>query len=161
MIIDYESKYDEQIKDLFFELQQYIVALDKEKYNIITDEFKEKYFAKTIEDIKSNSGKILLAEENSEIVGLVAGIINNDECADYDFKVPKRGRITELIVSENCRSKGVGTLLLKAMERYLHSIGCKDILISVFAYNESAVNFYEKNGYRVRVIDMMKGRGGV
>lgn len=156
MIIDYESKYDEQIKDLFLELQQYIVSLDREKYNIITEEFKEKYFAKTVEEIKNNSGKMLLAEENSEIVGLAVGIINNDECADYDFKAPKRGRITELIVSENCRSKGVGTLLLKAMERYLHNIGCKDILLAVFAYNEAAVSFYEKNGYGIRMIDMIK-----
>ena len=42
------------------------------------------------------------------------------------------------------------------MEDYLKSIGCKDILIGVFAYNDNAVKFYRKNGYHVRMIDMIK-----
>ena len=31
-IIDYSSKYDNDIKDLLFELQEHIVKIDKEKY---------------------------------------------------------------------------------------------------------------------------------
>lgn len=40
-IIDYSSKYDESIKDLLVELQEYIVKIDREKYNILTGEYKE------------------------------------------------------------------------------------------------------------------------
>ena len=41
-------------------------------------------------------------------------------------------------------------------EDYLKSVGCKDILLGVFAYNENAIKFYEKNGYHIRMLDMTK-----
>ena len=157
MVIKYDKIYDEDIKNLLVELQEYIVSIDKEGYNILTEEFREKYFNKVMDEIKSCNGKMLLYKEEGKIVGLVIGLVNNDKEETYEFKAPKRGRISELVVSKTVRSKGIGTILLKSMEEYLKSIGCKDILIGVFAYNEKAINFYEKNGYRMRMIDMTKG----
>ncbi len=156
MIIEYTDKYKNQVKDLLDELQDYIVNLDKEKYNIKTKEYKEKYFIKTIEEVNKNNGKILLYKEEDKIIGLVIGIINNEEISNYDFKAPKRGRITELVVSKKSRSKGYGKILLNAMEEYLKSIGCKSIMLEIFAYNKSALEFYERNGYHFRVIDTIK-----
>ncbi len=49
MIIKYDSKYDEEIKNLLVELQEYIVSIDREKYNIITPEYRDEYFKKTLE----------------------------------------------------------------------------------------------------------------
>ena len=156
MIIEYNKKYDEDVKDLLVELQEYIVSIDKEKYNIITEDYREEYFKKTIEEVKKCKGKILLYRENEKIVGLVVGLINNDEIFEYDFKAPKRGRITELVVSRNYKGKGYGKILLNSMEEYLINCGCKDVLLEVFEYNENATKFYEKNGYHTRLIDMTK-----
>ena len=155
MIIDYEPKYDEQVKDLLVELQKNIVKLDKEGFNIITESYREEYFEKTIESVNNNNGKILLYEENNKIVGLVVGIVNNNEISRYDFSVPKRGRITELIVNSNYRGKNIGRKLLNSMQAYLNSVGCKNILIAVFGYNEAAIKFYEENGYHIRMLDMV------
>ena len=47
-IIDYNSMYDEDIKNLLVELQEYIASIDKEKYNIITESYREEYFKKTM-----------------------------------------------------------------------------------------------------------------
>ncbi len=99
---------------------------------------------------------MLLYKENSKIVGLVVGIINNDDMYEYDFKALKRGRITELIISKNYRKKGYGKILLNYIEKYLKDIGCKDVLIGVFGYNESAIKFYENNKYNTRLLDMTK-----
>ena len=156
MIIEYNSQYDEEIKDLLVELQDYIVSIDKEKYNIITKDFREKYFEKTMEEIKRYNGKMLLYQENQKIIGLIVGLINNEDTFEYDFKSPKRGRITELIVSRNYRGKEYGKILLNSMEKDLLNKGCKDILIGVFGYNENAIKFYEKNGYHPRMMDMTK-----
>jgi len=156
MIIEYDSIYDEQIKELFIELQEYIAIIDEENYNIITNEYKEKYFVKTMDEISKYNGKMFLMKENDNIIGLVVGIVNNEEINTYDFKVPKRGRITELIVTKNCRTNGSGTKLLNSMEMYLKEIGCKDILIDVFGYNDNAINFYNKKGYKTRMIEMTK-----
>ena len=158
MVIDYDNIYDESIKELLVLLQEYIVSIDKEKYNALTDEYKEQYFLKVITEVKECEGKILLYKENNKIIGRVVGLINNEEEKTYDFNVPKRGRITELVVSKSARSKGIGTKLLKAMEEHLKSVGCEDILIGVFGYNSKAIKFYEKNGYHIRMLDMTKGK---
>ena len=150
MIEEYSEKYNEQVKDLLVE------SIDIEKYNILTDEFREKYFAKTIEEINKYNGKMLLYTYHDEVIGLIVGIINNEEILEYDFKAPKRGRITELVVSKKYRNNGYGKKLLTAMEEYLTDNGCKDILLGVFGYNENAKSFYEKNGYHIRMYDMTK-----
>ncbi len=76
---------------------------------------------------------------------------------DYlDYKCPKKGRITELIVSKNIRNKGIGKELMKQMEEYFKSIGCQYINIEVFAYNKKAIDFYVKDNYHARCIDMIK-----
>ena len=156
MIVEYDSKYDEDIKDLLVQLQQYLADIDKEKFNIVGDGYREKYFEKTLEEVKKCNGKILLYKDNEKIVGLIVGLINNDETERYDFKAPKRGRITELIVDKEYRGKRIGKQLLDEMTNYLKSIGCEKMLIAVFGYNESAIKFYEKNGYHIRMIDMIE-----
>ena len=156
MIIEYNKKYNEDIKNLLEELQVYIASIDEEGYNVVTREYKEQYFLKTMKEVKKYKGKILLYEENNKIVGLVIGLINNEEIDTYDFVAPKRGRISELVVSASSRSTGIGTKLLSSMEEYLYSVGCKDILLGVFAYNETAKNFYKKHGYHPRTIEMTK-----
>ena len=57
-IIDYSSKYDNDIKDLLVELQEHIVKIDEEKYNILTDDYREKYFEKTMSEVNKFEGKI-------------------------------------------------------------------------------------------------------
>lgn len=156
MIIEYNEKYKEEVKNLLVELQEYIVSIDKEKYNIITKEYRDIYFNKTMEDINKYEGKMYLYKDNNKIIGLIVGLINNLEESTYDFKCPKRGRITELVVSKHHRKSGVGSILLHSMEDYLKSVECKDILLGVFAYNENAIKFYEKNGYHIRMLDMTK-----
>ncbi len=156
MIIEYEEKYIEEVKDLLVELQEYIVDLDKEKYNIITEEYRELYFKEKMEEMEKYNGKIYLYEENGKILGLVMGVITNEDTDIYDFKAPKRGRVTELIVDKNARLNGIGNRLLDKIEEYLKSEGCKAILIEVFGYNENALKFYDKNGYRTRLVDVIK-----
>ena len=156
MIVEYNEVYEKEVKNLLEELQNYLVNIDIEGYNVLTKKYKDEYFNKTMEEINKYEGKMFLLKRNQKIIGLIVGLINNEEIDTYDFKCPKRGRITELIVSETERNTGAGTLLLKSMEQYLKNIGCKDILIGVFAYNKDAVNFYKKNNYHARYVEMIK-----
>ena len=154
-ILEYIPSYEEDIKNLLIELQKYIISIDRDKYNIMTENYRQEYFNKTMSKIKENNGKIFLASDNNKIVGFVVGIIIEEEYT-YDFKAPKGGRITELVVSKDFRAKGIGQLLLYKIEEYFKNIGCKRILIEVFEYNDVAKDFYYKNHYSNRVIDIMK-----
>lgn len=156
MIVEYDSKYDKEIKDLLVQLQQYLADMDIEGYNIVGDGYRDKYFEKTLEEVKKCNGKILLYKNNEKIVGLIVGIINNDNTIRYDFKAPKRGRITELVVDKDYRGKGIGKELLLKMKEHLKSNGCEKMMIAVFGYNESAIKFYKENGFHIRMLDMIE-----
>ena len=155
-IIEYDDKYKDDVKDLLVELQEYIASIDKDHYNIVGPDYREKYFPFIMDIISSKRGKMFLAIENDKAVGLVSGVINNDDLDTYEFKAPKRGRILDLVVSKKMRGSGVGSLLMDEMENYLKSVGCKAILLEVFGYNDNAKKFYDGRGYVTRTSDVMK-----
>jgi len=85
-IIDYSNQYNEDVKNLLVELQEHIVKLDKEKYNILTPDYREKYFEKTMHEVKKYEGKIFLAKELNSIIGLIIGLINNEKAQNFYYK---------------------------------------------------------------------------
>ena len=111
-----------------------------------------------LQEVKDNNGKCYLAIIDNKVVGLVMGTIPEYAEFDYlDYKCPKRGIITELVVTKNIRSKGVGKELMKKMEEYFLAQNCEYVLIDVIAYNTKALEFYEKSGYHPRmVVDIKK-----
>ena len=156
-IIEYEDKYLEDIKDLLVELEEYIVSIDKDNLDRVHPEYREKMAILDLEDINKYSGKCYLAIENNKAIGLIMGCIFPYDEYDYlDYKCPKRGTITELIVSQKVRSKGIGKELIKKLEEYFKEQNCEYILVDVFAYNNNAINFYEKDGYHSRMQTKIK-----
>ena len=105
-----------------------------------------------LEEVKNNNGKCYLAIEDDKAIGLIMGtIIKFDEYDYLDYKCPKEGEITELIVTSKIRSKGVGQLLMNKLEEYFKSEGCEYVLVDVFAYNRNGIKFYDKQGYHPRM----------
>ncbi len=156
-IIEYEIKYEEELKDLLVELQKHIVSIDKYGLNILTDDYRELYYEKTMKIVKNNHGKIFLAKDDDKAIGAIIGHIEKyDKYDRCEYSCPKKGIVDELIVSKNSRSQGIGQILLKTMEEYFKSIGCEYVSIEVFAYNEGAKQFYSKFNYKPRCIDLFK-----
>ncbi len=114
LIIEYNDKYLEDVKDLLVELEKYIISIDKDNLDQLHSEYREKMAVLDLEEVKNNSGKCYLAVENNRAIGLIMGCIFPYREYDYlDYKCPKRGEITELIISKNARSKGIGSMLIK------------------------------------------------
>ena len=156
-IIEYEDKYLEDVKDLLVELEEYIVSIDKDNLDRVHHEYRDKMAILDLEEINNNNGKCYLAIENDKVIGLIMGCIPPYDDFDYlDYKCPKRGEITELIVTNKIRSKGIGQLLINKMEEYFKDTGCEYVLVDVFAYNENAKNFYLKKDYHTRMEIMIK-----
>ena len=156
-IIEYEEKYLEDVRDLLVELEEYLVSIDQDHLDQIHPEYREKMAILDLKEVEENNGKCYLAVENDKAVGLIMGIIGTYEEYDYlDYKCPKRGEITELIVSKNVRSSGLGQQLMNKMEEYLKNQGCEYILVDVFAYNDNAIKFYHKQGYHSRMMTAIK-----
>ena len=157
MIIEYEDKYLEDVKDLLVELEEYIISIDYDHLDQIHEEYKDKMAILDLEEVKNYNGKCYLYLEDNRVVGLIMGTIPPYEEYDYlDYKCPKRGEITELIVSNKIRSKGIGQKLMNKIEEYFKSQNCEYIKVEAFAYNDNALKFYTKQNYHPRMVDMIK-----
>lgn len=152
-IIEYEEKYLEDVRDLLVELEKYIISIDKDNLDQIHKDYRELMALHDLKEVKENNGKCFLAVIDDKVVGLVMGIIPEYGKYDYlDYKCPKRGVITELVVTKNIRSKGIGKELIEKIEDYFIEQNCEYVLIDVFAYNNRALEFYDRNGYHPRMI---------
>ena len=110
-----------------------------------------------LEEVNKNNGKCYLAIEDDKAIGLIMGCIFPYDEYDYlDYKCPKRGEITELIITQKIRSTGVGQALMNKIEEYFKSVGCEYILVDVFGYNDLALKFYFKQGYHPRMLTTIK-----
>ena len=155
-IIEYEDKYLNDVRDLLVELEEYIVSIDKDSLDQIHPEYREKMALVDLDEVSNNNGKCYLAIED-KVIGLIMGTIPEYDKYDYlDYKCPKRGVITELIVSKKVRNNGIGKKLMEKLESYFKSCGCEYVLVDVFAYNEKAIKFYDKLGYHHRMYTDIK-----
>ena len=156
-IIEYEDKYLEDVKDLLVELEEYIISIDYDHLDRLHPDYRDKMAVIDLEEVEKNNGKCYLAVENNKAVGVIMGIIGTYDEYDYlDYKCPKRGIITELVVSKKVRSKGIGQKLMAKMEEYFKNLGCEYVLIDVFGYNDNALKFYFKQGYHARMLTTIK-----
>ena len=156
-IIEYEDKYLEDIRKLLTELEEYIVSIDKDALDQVHPDYYEKMALVDLENVNNNNGKCYLAIEDNQVIGLIMGTIPPFDKYDYlDYKCPKRGIITELIVTKNARSKNVGKSLINTLEDYFKDNNCEYVLVDVFAYNDGGINFYNNNGYHSRMYTQIK-----
>jgi ribosomal protein S18 acetylase RimI-like enzyme len=79
-----------------------------------------------------------VAVENGVVIGTVMG--------GYDGH---RGWIYSLAVNPDARRKGIGTALIRYVERELAKRSCAKINLQVLATNAGVVAFYKKLGYAV------------
>lgn len=150
-VIDYDSKYDEQIKDLLVELQNYLIDIDDWHTQVMVPEYRENIFRMDMKQVEKQDGKIYLSIENNIVIGLIIGIVEmKDEIDRLTNDCAKTGSVIELIVKNDIRGNGIGKNLLVKMEEYFKSVGCKRINIEVFGPNTKGLNFYEKNDYIIR-----------
>jgi len=156
-IIEYEDKYLEDVRDLLVELEEYILTIDEDKLDQLHPEYREKMALLDLEDVRKYEGKCYLAIENDKAIGLIMGTIPPYDENDYlDYTCPRRGEITELIVTQKVRSSGVGKALMEAMEAYFKEQGCEWVHVDVFAYNKNAIDFYSRRGYHPRMYNNVK-----
>ena len=58
MIIEYDPKYDEQIKDLLVELQNYLIDIDDWHTQVMIPEYRKNIFKLDMNKVRKQNGKI-------------------------------------------------------------------------------------------------------
>jgi GNAT superfamily N-acetyltransferase len=86
-------------------------------------------------------GTIKLACLDSKPIGFIMFQPKRSSLGTY-------GYINAIFVEKQCRDKGVGTLLLREAEKWLHSRGVKRIGATITNSNKPSLDFFRENGYR-------------
>ena len=160
IIREYAPEDKSQVIMLLVQLQEHLVAVDDEQVQILTDRYPKEYLNYLLDELRENHGVLFVLENATEIIGLVAGIIEPKDKEDIlTNRCPIRGKVLDLIVSKDHRSGGAGTALLQAMEDYFRKHECEYICVDVFAPNKGAYAFYENNSYSPRNIELYKRLG--
>ena len=109
-----------------------------------TDEFFENIF-------ESGNQDILVADIGGEAVGFVHCMILSQKKVSC-LKPQNVVYLQDLCVREDLRSKGIGSVLIKASKDYGKEKGADFIRTQVFPGNVDGMRFYERNGFS----EMMK-----
>ncbi|TYB31567.1 MAG: GNAT family N-acetyltransferase [Candidatus Mcinerneyibacterium aminivorans] len=99
--------------------------------------------------IDGEKKEIIVAETDEKILGLV--IIGIETSPDYSVLIPRKYvLIDNIAVDDNYRNKGVGTALMKKVHKWAKSRNINEIVLNVYEFNDEAIEFYKKLGYRTR-----------
>jgi GNAT superfamily N-acetyltransferase len=93
------------------------------------------------------AGKIFMAEEDSLVVGF-STILADEPFTELDDPPGHYALITDLVVLESHRGRGIGRLLLERAEAYAKQAGAKELRIGVLSGNRMARQLYVDVGFQ-------------
>lgn len=68
----------------------------------------------------------------------------------------RTGFIFAIFIDPRCRGRGMGSATMKALDGQAASMGLRALALHVFAANTVARHLYERSGYTVRSMNMIK-----
>ncbi|MBF9234783.1 GNAT family N-acetyltransferase [Microvirga alba] len=115
----------------------------------------EGYYDELMQRLANRQGRIVLAEEDGIVVGAM-GFSRDQDAAYVTDDVRCHGTVTDLVVHEQWRSRGIGQMLLQEAERLTREAGLKRLHIGVLTANERAERTYQAFGFEPYVTLMVK-----
>ena len=115
----------------------------------------EGYYGELMQRLSQRNGRIILAEAAERIVAAM-GFSLDEDAAYVTDDVRRHGTVTDLIVLEEWRGRGVGRMLLAEAERLTRAAGLKRLTIGVLAANDRADRTYRAFGFESYVSILIK-----
>jgi GNAT superfamily N-acetyltransferase len=113
------------------------------------------YYDELLQRLSRRQGRVVLAEEDGIAVGAVGFSIDED-AAYVTEDVRRHGTVTDLIVHEEWRGRGIGRMLLAEAERLTREAGLNRLFIGALVANGPACRIYESFGFQPYVSLMIK-----
>lgn len=105
--------------------------------------------------LENDDMELFLAVEAARPVGYAFALLRNRP--PRPIIVPKRICSIESIgVTANCQGKGVGRALMDAVRAWAEQNGAEELDLSVHAFNQQAIHFYESLGFETYTLRMHK-----
>lgn len=133
------------ILECFVALQAYERSLEPNRAN--PADVAETYIQELLSQCTDGKAQILVAKEGERIVGWV-GVVIQHISEDILESNREFAYITDLIVLEPFRGRGIGHLLLAEAEAYAAARGAHRLRVGVLAKNAAAHGVYHSAGFR-------------
>ena len=96
--------------------------------------------------ISDESTAVFVAELDEDVIGFVHGIVR--DASGIPILVPRRFTIIDsIVVNSEYKKRGIGRMLMEAMEDWSKKNGATSIELNVYEFNKEAKTFYENLGY--------------
>lgn len=160
MRITYREMQDgdkKTVTDLMYDFCEIYKDLDIQQININSQELAEWCVDDMLKEVSKHNGKVIIAEFEQKIIGFIGFSIKQQENEKLLFhRSHLHGNIHDLYIDEKYRNQKIGTELLTFAENYFKENGCEFSRLTVFATNTRAHEFYKRNDYKDRNIDLIK-----
>ncbi len=118
----------------------------------------EASYAVLMERIARCQGRLVLAVEDGRIVGLMGFTVEQDQpFVREDLR--RYGQVTDLVVDQAWRGRGIGRRLLEEAERLARAEGLRRLAIGVLDANDAADRLYRSFGFADYLRIMTKDLG--
>ncbi|HSP26671.1 MAG TPA: GNAT family N-acetyltransferase [Saliniramus sp.] len=108
--------------------------------------------------IARDGGALVVACEDEAILGVLSLAFAIDEpFVQADLR--EYGVVTDLVVSQSHRNRGIGRMLLAEAERRTKERGLARLMIGVLSTNRAALASYEKSGFEPHMVTLSKALG--
>lgn len=94
-------------------------------------------------------------DENDQVLGYIFCVFQQ-YCQSHILTDIKTLYIDDLCVDEKVRGEHIGQQLYEYVLKFAKDNDCYNIVLNVYAFNESAIKFYEKCGLKPQKIGMEK-----
>jgi len=106
---------------------------------------EKEYYSKLLAD---QNVSLFVAETDGKPVGFIQIVIK--DAPAFPVVVPRRLAIVDsLLVCSRFQKQGIGKMLMDKGQEWAISKGATSIELNVCEFNQAAMSFYEKSGYRV------------
>lgn len=147
---------DGAVVDLIQALNRFEQAISGDR--LAEREPAERYFHELMDKLARSGGRLVVAEADDGVIGAM-GFAINVEAAYVHPDLRRCGHVTDLIVHEDWRGRGVGRLLLQEAERLTREAGLKRLSLGVLTGNDGALAAYRRFGLRPYAQILVKDLG--
>jgi len=137
---------------LWEELTSLHHALDN-RFWIRADDGREKYRDWVAEGLDQDDRVLVVAEAQGQVVGFIHGMLK-DTPPPLASKLT--GQVTDLIVDEEHRGRGVGTRLVEAASRWFREKEAQQLMLNAAFCNRPAREFWRSMGFEPWVQTLWK-----